>query len=166
VSQRTYRCGTRQVVVAVERSGPERYTVTVNGRAHVIEAELIGGSTLHLVVDGRQHTARVVRVGDAEHVAIGGEVYVLKPDTATGTSGNQSPVLAPPQIVAPMPGKVLHVLVAAGARVAAGDGLLILEAMKMEHRITAEAAATVRAVHVSDGQMVDGGSVMIELAYE
>ena len=74
-------------------------------------------------------------------------------------------MLASPQIVAPMPGKVLQVLVRAGQQVAAGDGLLILEAMKMEHRMTAEAPATVRAVHVADGQMVDAGTVLVELEY-
>jgi biotin carboxyl carrier protein len=64
-----------------------------------------------------------------------------------------------------MPGKVLQVLVRVGQSVAADEGLLVLEAMKMEHRIAAEAPATVRAVHVADGQMVDAGAVLIELEY-
>lgn len=164
--QRIYRTGSRHVVVTVERSGPGHYTVSVDGHSHTVEAALTGASTMHLVVDGRQHTARVARIGDAEHVAVDGEVHVLRPEVAGVAAGDQAEILAAPQIVAPMPGKVLHVLVAAGAQVAAGDGLLILEAMKMEHRIIAEAAATVRAVHVRDGQMVDGGSVMLELDYE
>ena len=70
-----------------------------------------------------------------------------------------------PKVVAPMPGKVLQVLVERGQTVAAGDGLVVVEAMKMEHRIAAEADAVVRAVHVAAGQMVDGGSVLIELDY-
>ncbi len=165
--QHTYRSASRSVVVEVERSGPGRYTVTVDGQPHMVEATMVGASTLQLVVDGRNHTAHVVRNGDAEHIAIDGEVHVLRPEIATGATGTHaSPVLAAPQIVAPMPGKVLHVLVTAGAQVAVGEGLLILEAMKMEHRIVAEAAATVRAVHVRDGQMVDGGSIMLELEYE
>ena len=61
--------------------------------------------------------------------------------------------------------KVLQVLVELGQTVAAGDGLVVVEAMKMEHRIAAEADAVVRAVHVSAGQMVDGGAVLIELDY-
>jgi len=166
VIQHIYRTGSRQVAIAVERSGPGRYTVTVDGHRHVVEAALRGPSTLQLVVDGRQHTAWIVRIGDAEHVAVDGEVHVLRPEVAGSAAAGDHSTLAPPQIVAPMPGKVLHVLVTAGAQVAAGDGLLILEAMKMEHRIIAEAAATVRAVHVSDGQMVDGGSIMLELEYE
>jgi pyruvate carboxylase subunit B len=57
-------------------------------------------------------------------------------------------MLAAPEIVSPMPGKVTQVLVKEGDKVAAGDGLLILEAMKMENRLTAEAPAIVRKVHV------------------
>lgn len=163
--QRTYRAGAGQVVVAVERTGPGRFTVTVDGRAHVVEATLFGTSTLQLVVDGRNHTAQVARIGDAEHVAIAGDVYVLRTDVGAAAD-DVSAVLAPPQIVAPMPGKVLQVLVKAGQQVVIGDGLLILEAMKMEHRIVAEAAGTVRAVHVADAQMVDGGAVMLELDYD
>jgi biotin carboxyl carrier protein len=74
-------------------------------------------------------------------------------------------MLASPQITAPMPSKILQVLVVEGQEVAVGDGLIILEAMKMENRITAEAAAVVKKVHVADGQMVDGGQVLIELEY-
>jgi pyruvate carboxylase subunit B len=64
-----------------------------------------------------------------------------------------------------MPGKVLSVLVGEGQEVATGDGLLILEAMKMENRIVAEARAIVRRVHVTEGQMVDGGAILLELDY-
>jgi len=52
-----------------------------------------------------------------------------------------------------------------GQEVAEGDGLLILEAMKMENRIVAEAAAIVKAVHIGDGEMVDGGAILVELEY-
>jgi pyruvate carboxylase subunit B len=65
-----------------------------------------------------------------------------------------------------MPGKILSVLVEEGQEVASGDGLLILEAMKMENRIVAEAPAVVRRVHVSDGQMVEGGALLIELEFQ
>ena len=167
--QRAYRAGSQHVVVAVERRAPGRFTVTVNGEAHVVEAARLGRSTLQLVVDGCTHTAHVARIGAVEHVAIAGEVYVLAPEAggALAASDRDHPaVLAPPQILSPMPGKVLQVLVHPGDRVAVGDGLLILEAMKMEHRIVAEGAATVAAVHVADGQMVDGGAVMLELDYD
>jgi 3-methylcrotonyl-CoA carboxylase alpha subunit len=163
--QRAYRFGGRHLGVGLQRTAAGRFTVTVDGRVREVEASLSNSATLQLVVDDVAHTVQVARVGDAYHVAIGGEVYVLMPVVGGIPAGDHPAVLATPQIVAPMPGKVLQVLVQAGQRVAAGDGLLILEAMKMEHRLTAEAPATVRAVRVADGEMVDAGAVLVELEY-
>jgi biotin carboxyl carrier protein len=163
--EHAYRSGARQIAVRVQRSGPARFSLIVDGRQYEVEATLLNASTVQLIADGVVHTLPIARIGDAYHVAIGGEVYVLTATGAAAGGDNDHPVLAAPQIVAPMPGKILQVLVRAGQAVAAGDGLLILEAMKMEHRMTAEAPATVRAVHVADGQMVDAGAVLVELDY-
>jgi biotin carboxyl carrier protein len=65
-----------------------------------------------------------------------------------------------------MPGKVLQVFVRPGDVIASGDPLLILEAMKMENRLTADAAATVQEVRVAPGAMVDGGQVLVVLDYQ
>jgi biotin carboxyl carrier protein len=66
-------------------------------------------------------------------------------------------------LTAPMPGTVIKVLVEAGARVAARQPLLVLEAMKMETPLVSPYDATVRAVHVSEGDRVAGGAVLVEL---
>jgi 3-methylcrotonyl-CoA carboxylase alpha subunit len=68
------------------------------------------------------------------------------------------------QITAPMPGKVLGLFVKAGDRVQAGDRLAVLEAMKMEHRLTAPFDATVEAVTVSAGAQVTEGTLLVTLA--
>lgn len=163
--QRAYRIGARHLTLAVQRAAADRFTVSVDGAPTEVEAALIDPSTVRIVIDGVAHTLPVVCIAGTYHVAIAGEAYVLAPETA-GTAGADHPsVLAVPQIVAPMPGKVLQVLVQPGQQVAAGDGLLILEAMKMEHRIVAEAPAVVREVHVEAGQMVDAGAVLVELEY-
>jgi acetyl/propionyl-CoA carboxylase alpha subunit len=66
-------------------------------------------------------------------------------------------------IVAPMPGTVIRVLVEPGAHVAARQQLVVLEAMKMETPLVAPYEATVRAVHVAEGDRVAGGAVLVEL---
>ncbi len=68
------------------------------------------------------------------------------------------------RVTAPMPGRVLAVDVAPGQAVAAGDRLLVLEAMKMEHRISARAAGVVGAVHVGEGDQVADGMLLVEIA--
>ncbi|ODQ93814.1 biotin carboxylase N-terminal domain-containing protein [Mycolicibacterium holsaticum] len=66
-------------------------------------------------------------------------------------------------LVAPMPGTAIRVGVEVGSRVAKGDSLVVLEAMKMEHTITAAGPATVVAVKVSPGDQVDAGEVLVVL---
>jgi acetyl/propionyl-CoA carboxylase alpha subunit len=64
---------------------------------------------------------------------------------------------------APLPGAVTKVLVSVGDVVAEGDGLVVLEAMKMEHTLRALGAGTVRAVHGAPGQQVDVGDLLVEM---
>ena len=66
--------------------------------------------------------------------------------------------------VFPMPGTILDVRVSAGQKVAKGDILMILEAMKMENEIVAAADGTVSAVNVSKGTTVETGTVLCTLA--
>jgi 3-methylcrotonyl-CoA carboxylase alpha subunit len=67
------------------------------------------------------------------------------------------------EVVAPMPGTVIRVLVEPGATVTARQPLVVLEAMKMETPLVSPYEATVRAVHVSEGDRVAGGAVLVEL---
>ena len=109
-------------------------------------------------------TATVVRAGADVWVAIDGEVYRCgaasnaRAETGTGAT-------ASPRVTAPMPGKVLDVLVTDGQTVAAGDSLVVLEAMKMETVTTADAAGRVVRVHVAPGAMVEPGQVLVELDF-
>ena len=88
---------------------------------------------------------------------------VLPPDLEAsaadhrGASGGQS------RVTAPMPGTVIRLLVGAGDSVRARQPLVVLEAMKMETPLTSPYDAVVRAVHVSEGDRVAGGTVLVEL---
>jgi biotin carboxyl carrier protein len=67
-------------------------------------------------------------------------------------------------VKSPMPGRVVKVLVAKGDSVAVGQGLVVLEAMKMENEVKARAAGTVAEVHVAAGATVEGGAKLVTLA--
>jgi biotin carboxyl carrier protein len=69
----------------------------------------------------------------------------------------------PSRIVAPMPGRVVKVLVAQGDTVAAGAPIVIVEAMKMENELSADRPGVVVGVHASEGDTVDGGAVLVTL---
>ncbi len=79
------------------------------------------------------------------------------------TAHEHRPLVEQSTITAPMPGTVIKVLVEAGATVAARQPLVVLEAMKMETPLVSPYDATVRAVHVKEGDRVAGGAVIIEL---
>ena len=69
-------------------------------------------------------------------------------------------------VTAPMHGNVLEVMVAVGDSVREGDGLAVMEAMKMEHRLVADVTGKVIAVHASPGQQVAAGAVLLEIEGE
>jgi propionyl-CoA carboxylase alpha chain len=105
----------------------------------------------------------VARTGDRLDVdsALGSTSFTVVPRFTEPGS-----VLAAGSLVAPMPGSVVRVEVAAGDAVVAGQLLVVLEAMKMEHPITAPAAGTVVEVGVTAGQQVAGGDVLVVVAPE
>jgi len=82
-------------------------------------------------------------------------------DTSSGAHGSGGHEQS--EVVAPMPGTVIRVLVEPGATVSARQPLVVLEAMKMETPLVSPYEATVRAVHVSEGDRVAGGAVLVEL---
>lgn len=159
----TLRHNQDHVRVDLQAEGGQ-YHVAIDGAEHTATVQYLDDATLLIVVDGQQHRVDLARAGRERFVAVGGEVYHFVAES--GTSAHPVAAVASPEIVAPMPGRVLQVLVQPGDRIAAGDGVLILEAMKMENRLVAEAAGRVSEVRVVAGDMVEGGQVLAVLAYE
>lgn len=157
------RSGQRHLTVDLQFDGAT-CRATIDGRELVVEVQQIDATTLSLVIAGRPYRVDLARRGRERLVAVNGETYAFAPES--GGSAHAVANVAAPEIVAPMPGKVLQVAVQPGDHVAAGDTLLILEAMKMETRLTAEAAARVTEVRVAAGDMVAGGQVLVVLAYD
>jgi len=85
------------------------------------------------------------------------------PDLETAAGGHAGGGGEQSSVVAPMPGTVIRVLAEPGATVAAREPLVVLEAMKMETPLVSPYDATVRAVHVAEGDRVAGGAVLVEL---
>lgn len=118
------------------------------------------GSAIISVGDQRVPVA-AARRRDSILVAAGPAHYEFVP--IEGRSGRGGRGLAAPEITAPMPGKVLKVLVVEGDTVAHGQALVVLEAMKMETKLYAESAAVVKKIRVAAGDTVDHGAVLVEL---
>ena len=79
----------------------------------------------------------------------------LSADGGAGGGGAATAVLSP------MPGKIVRVLVGAGASVSKGEALVVLEAMKMEHTMKAPADATVKGIHAKEGEVVGQRALLL-----
>jgi biotin carboxyl carrier protein len=167
-----------------------RYTATVNAETVCLEVTDTAGATAvniagcptavdlspvtppslySLIMDGRSFEVFVEESEPGEYcIVIGGEQYAVavanerdaRPSkTARRSLPNSGEVL----VKAPMPGLVIAVTVAVGDTVRAGQGLVQLEAMKMENELLAPAAGTVRAVHAAKGQKVNIGQLLVTI---
>jgi biotin carboxyl carrier protein len=157
--------------VRLTRDG-DAFNATVDDRPcrvaclHVGPATAAAGGTtveeLALEIDGRPCRALVARQRDRVLVALDGRVYVFD----TGDDQRQAQVGAAGSglVSAPMPGKIVTVLVGVGERVEAGQPLVVLEAMKMESTLAAEVAGSVSTIHVLAGATVEAGATLIEIA--
>jgi len=128
----------------------------------------VGGSTYSLLLNGRSHEVTIQRNGDSTYVTESGvrsEVVIL--DRAgillAALAGKSSSKRHALEIRAPMPGLVLAVEVEANAAVVVGQGIVVLEAMKMENEIFSSGAGTVERVHVSKGDAVTKGQLLVTL---
>ncbi len=115
---------------------------------------------LTLSLDERRLRVRFAVTASSVHVHLAPETFsfarVSRLPLRAGAGGADA-------AVAPMPGKILEVRVEAGALVERGSVMVIMEAMKMEHGIEAPRAARVAAIHVSPGDQVEGGQLLVVL---
>lgn len=109
--------------------------------------------------DNVEKVAYCAKVGDKWWIHLDGNVSIIE----VIEPGISDSVINEGAFTAPMPGKVLEVLIPEGAKVSEGQPLMVLEAMKMEHRILADKQGIVTAIHYSQGDQVDAGSVLLDL---
>ena len=161
------KVGTRDHEVVVDGED-----LTVDG--HGVRAELApmsDGYTWLARVDGRVY--RVVAQRSAERGAYTLDVSGVRLEARAiderrraiqQLSGAGAAATGPKPLVAPMPGMIIRVNVAEGDTVKAGQGLVVMEAMKMENELRATADGKVKAIRVGAGAAVEKGALLIEMA--
>ncbi len=142
-------------------------TVEIDGEPHRVDFRSIEDSGIFSVlIDNRSWQALVERDGDEYRISINGEMYVVnvqdertrKIQKALSKAGAASGEFI---LKAPMPGLVRQIPIQVGQDVAAGQGLIILEAMKMENELRSPRAGTVREVRVKPGDAVELGQTLV-----
>jgi biotin carboxyl carrier protein len=156
----------REVGVEVEHAGPSLYRVRIEGVEQTIDARAVGGG-LSLLIDGKNHEVSLARSAEHFDVLLANRHFRFRLLTeerarrAAARAGREASGRR--EVKASMPGKIIDVLVNVGDRVEPKQGLLVIEAMKMENEIKSSGAGEVKEVHVARGQAVESGEVLVVL---
>ena len=164
--------GEREIPVEVIRRGPGRYSVRIDGRERQVESRG-GGASKVLTVDGQDFETTVVQEGGAGRgraaaprtVHVGGRTYPVRLEDPL-RRGERAGALHQEgriDVCSIMPGRVSAVLVREGEEVAAGQGVAVVEAMKMENEIPAPRAGRIVAIGVRTGETIEAGAVLISM---
>jgi biotin carboxyl carrier protein len=150
--------------IEIEPSGPG-YKVTVKGESHQVDATTFDPDGISLLVDGRSYAATIQRKKDHLSVLVHNRVFEVSiiderrgklSRVATRFSSHGKQVIA-----SPMPGKVVRVLVSLGDSVLEGQGLVVVEAMKMENELKSPKAGKVIELNAREGSAVDQNATLV-----
>ncbi len=148
----------RTVKVELRQEADGCFAVTLDGQALSVDACEAGRGFLSLLIGGQSHTAAVARQGEGWAVVIGRDAFAVELQEASRYTGAAVRVATgPARLKAPMPGKIVRLLASVGTVVEAGQGLVVMEAMKMENELRAPRAGTLRELGVREGQTVETG---------
>lgn len=144
-----------------------RFRITLDGAERLVDARAVRPGTWSLLIDGRQFVVDLDKRRTGIAASVGASEAMLTVEDAlhrrlASAAGTRTAARGE-SIRAPIAGKVVKVLVAAGDQVAAGTPVIVLEAMKMENELIAERGGTVAQVTKTAGQAVDTGDLLVEL---
>jgi biotin carboxyl carrier protein len=154
--------GKREVALDVTQQAPGIYEVRIGDRVHVVDAFQHDYGTLSLIVDTQSYTAMIDERGSHLRVQVRDSVFPLEildeKKLRMRRASGRFTVQGKQTLTSPMPGKVVKVLVAVGDEVKEGQGLVVVEAMKMENELRSPKDGKVVELHVKEGQAVDGNA--------
>ena len=132
----------------------------IDGKPAQIDMTRISSDVLSILYEGRSYEVRrglkdEVLIGDHSH-----QVQLTDPRSWRSRHQDGGGDSGPQKLTASMPGKVVRVLASVGANVQAGQGVLVIEAMKMQNEVRAPREGTIASIPVREGQAVNAGQVV------
>ena len=156
--------GEKEVKVAVREVGVARYAVTIDGDEHLVDAHqvqdsvwsiLYGSASFEVDVQGRDEEFEVLIAGDCYKFTLMNEQRkALMRAAGKGAAGKA-------MVTSPMPGKVVKLLVAEGEEVKTEQGVIVVEAMKMENELKSAVTGKVKEIFVKEGEVVESGAKLL-----
>jgi biotin carboxyl carrier protein len=138
---------------------------TVDGRAYLLNVTQPQASVYSILADGASHEAIVRVQRGSARVRIGGTVFDVAPDrpelSRRGPGADPAARGGQVTVSAVMPGRVLRVMVKPGDKVASRQGLVVIEAMKMENELSSPREGTIKEVRAEPGRTVETGETLV-----
>jgi biotin carboxyl carrier protein len=154
-------------VIELERDA-SGWRVTLDGKPLAVDAVEISPNTISILLDGQSFEISVTPSSDGRlKLQTGSQEFTAEViDPRAWGGGRHSKVEAEgrQQILAPMPGKIVRILVKDGDQVEAGQGLLVVEAMKMQNEIRSPKSGTIERVLAREGRTVNAGEILCIVA--
>jgi len=157
--------GERDATITVEELGGANYKVAIDGVEHVVDAHQVAGRLWSVLYRDASFVVDVTRLPSEEYeVLIQGDCHKFtlmneqrRAMIRAGGKGSAGKAM----LTSPMPGKVVKLLVKEGQEVAAGQGVIVVEAMKMENELKSAVAGKVKEIFVEEGQVVESGAKLL-----
>jgi biotin carboxyl carrier protein len=152
--------------VEVNREG-QRLHFAIDGRALGADAIEVASGVYSILMDGAAFEARVENAPTGLGVTIGPSEFLVAlrdPRKWSPSRGGALETEGRQRVIAPMPGRVVRILVKTGERVEAGQGVAVVEAMKMQNEVRSPKSGTVERLLVSENQAVSAGEGLVIIA--
>ena len=139
-----------------------RWNCRVDGREIEVDAVLARPDVLSLRIGNQAYEVKCERVGNDQHVWVGSRRFSaeVRDPRSLRSRSRSADEHGPRKLTAPMPGKVVRVLVEEGAEVEAGAGVLVVEATKMQNEVKSPKKGTVQKILAKPGAAVNAGDVL------
>jgi biotin carboxyl carrier protein len=144
--------------------GDGRLDCKLDGKPVDIDAQMTARDVLSLLIDGRSYEIKRAIGPSDTHMVVGlarYETEVRDPRSFRARKAAASDASGPRKLVSPMPGKVVRVLVQEGEEVEAGQGVVVVEAMKMQNEIKSPKKGVVQQILAADGAAVNAGEALV-----
>jgi len=154
IDGRTYRLDLEQV--------EGRWLCRLDGREIEVDAVLARPNVLSLRIGNQAYEVKCERVASDVHIWVGSRRFApeVRDPRSLRSRVRDIDEHGPRKLTAPMPGKVVRILLAQGAEVEAGTGVLVVEAMKMQNEVKSPKKGTIQRILVAEGAAVNAGDVL------
>jgi biotin carboxyl carrier protein len=152
-------------LVELVRSG-STWLCKLDGHSFPLDAVAVQSNVLSVLIEGKSYEVKQEITGTDVNIIVGHERFtasVRDPRSLRSRRRSDAGGAGPQKISAPMPGKVVRILAQTGEKVEAGQGVVIIEAMKMQNELKSPKKGAVKRIHAAEGALVEAGQVLAEI---